>query len=138
MKKLFSIFIICLVFNCCSNKEKKDGSILSEAKMTEVMWDLMRADQFVNDFVMKDSTKNKKEESIRLYEEIFSIHHITADQFKKSQAYYQSNPLLFRPIIDSLAKKQNAAGYSPRPILPDTGFQHRPGKRPPLRPIPKE
>jgi len=135
MKQLFSVFIICFLFNCCSDKEKKDSSILSEKKMTDVMWDLMRADQYVQDFVMKDSTKNKKEESVKLYEEIFSIHHITADQFKKSQAYYQSNPVLFRPIIDSLSKKQNIANYPTRRILPDSTFQHQPGKQMPPKPM---
>lgn len=136
MKQLFSVFIICLFFICCSDKEKKDSSILPGKKMTEVMWDLMRADQFVQDFVMKDSAKNKKEESVKLYEEIFRIHHVTADQFKKSHAYYQANPILFRPIIDSLSKKQNAADYMPKRILPDTVFQHQPGKQMPPRPIP--
>src|SRR5213076_2813604 len=98
MKTLFSVFIIFFLCYSCSDKEKKDSSILSEKQMTDVMWDLMRADQWVQDFVIKDSTKNKKEESIKLYEEIFRLHHITAEQFKKSQAYYQSNPLLFRPV----------------------------------------
>ena len=138
MKQLSRVFIICFLFNCCSDKEKKDSSILPEKKMTEVMWDLMRADQYVQDFVMKDSTKNKKEESVKLYEAIFRIHHITADQFKKSQAYYESNPVLFRPIIDSLSKKQNITSYPTRRILPDSNFQHRPGKQMPPKPISKE
>ena len=89
----------------------------------------MRADQYVQDFVLKDSSKNKKEESIKLYEKIFHIHHTTHEQFEKSQSYYQSNPLLYRPIMDSLVKKQNSI----KPVIPttrpDTGFQHMPGKR---------
>jgi hypothetical protein len=138
MKQLFGVFIICFFFYGCSDKEKKDSSILSEKQMTDVMWDLMRADQFVQDFVMKDSTKNKKEESLRLYEEIFRMHHTTAEQFKKSQAYYQSNPLLFRPIIDSLAKKQPIVAYPVRSLAPDSNFQHQPGKQPPPKAILKE
>jgi hypothetical protein len=66
------------------------------------MWDLMRADAYVIDFVMKDSTRNKKEESAKLYEKIFDIHATTRETFKKSLAFYQSRPDLFKEISDSL------------------------------------
>jgi hypothetical protein len=75
--------------------------------MREVMWDMIRADQYVSDFVMKDSSLNKKNESVKLYEEIFHIHKITRQEFKKSLDYYSTQPDLFRPIIDSLAKRKN-------------------------------
>jgi hypothetical protein len=131
MKQLFSVFIIFIFFYSCSNKEKKDSTVLSEKQMTDIMWDLMRADQYVQDFVIKDSTKNKKEESVKLYEEIFRLHHITREQFEKSQKFYESDPVLFRPIIDSLAKKQNIVNPQVRPTMPDTFFQHIPGKQKP-------
>jgi len=71
------------------------------------MWDMIRADQWVSDQLIKDSSKNKKEESIKLYEQVFHIHGITKDDFKKSLDYYSSRPDLFRPIIDSLARRKN-------------------------------
>jgi len=128
MKQLFGVFIICFLCYCCSDKEKKDSSILSEKQVTEIMWDLMRADQWVQDFVMKDSSKNKKEESVKLYEEIFRLHHTTHEQFEKSRKYYESDPVHFRPIIDSLAKKHNPIKPVIPTIRPDSGFQHIPGK----------
>ena len=73
------------------------------------MWDMMRADQLVTTLAGKDSSLNKKNESIKLYEKIFQLHHIDRDQFNKSFEYYSSSPQLFRPIIDSLAKKQTAS-----------------------------
>ena len=132
MKQLFSVFIICFLCYCCSDKEKKDNSILSEKQVSEIMWDLMLADQYVQDFVIKDSSKNKKDESVKLYEEIFLLHHTTHEQFEKSRKYYESDPVHFRPIIDSLAKKQNPVKPNMPAIRPDTGFQHIPGK---LKPI---
>ena len=132
MKILFSVLLICFLSHGCSDKEKKDRFVLSEKQMTEVMWDLMRADEYIQDFVIKDSTKNKKEESSKLYEEIFRLHHTTADQFKKSQAWYESDPARFRPIIDSLVRKQNIVNPQMRPPT-DTGFEHIKGK-----PLPKE
>jgi hypothetical protein len=105
MKFLFSIIFLLGSFSC-ARKEKQEG-ILPENKMREVMWDMTRADQYVADFLLKDSTKKKKDESVRLYDEIFRLHKITADEFKKSLAYYSSRPDLLGPIIDSLATRKN-------------------------------
>jgi hypothetical protein len=96
---------LLLFFSCTTKKKKAD--ILSENKMEQVMWDMIRADQYVLESLSKDSSLSKKEKSIRLYEEIFAIHKITKEQFKKSLQYYSSQPDLFRPILDSLAKHKN-------------------------------
>ena len=112
------IFVLAALVVSCSKKEKKQA-ILSENNMREVMWDMIRADQYVSDFIMKDSTRNKKNESIKLYDEIFQIHKITREQFKKSLDYYGSRPDLFKPIIDSLAVRKNdfAPPFHPLPSL---------------------
>ena len=70
------------------------------------MWDMIRADQYVAGILSRDSTRNKKDESVKLYDEIFYIHKITHGQFKSSLDYYSSQPDLFRAIIDSLAKRK--------------------------------
>lgn len=106
MKVYWRIFLVSILFLSCSKKDKRPD-VLSEKKMREVMWDMIRADQYVADFVLKDSTLKKKEESIRLYEQVFRIHKISRTQFKKSLDYYSSRPDLFRPIIDSLAQRRN-------------------------------
>lgn len=78
------------------------------------MYDLSRADQYVADYVLRDTARNKKMESIRMYEAIFQVHKTTQAQFKKSMDYYSADPLVFRPIIDSLAamKKSINTGSS--------------------------
>jgi hypothetical protein len=106
MKPVLCILLLNILFFSCSEKEKKPG-VLSENEMKEVMWDMIRADQYVAGVLSNDSTRNKKDESVKLYEEIFHIHKITRSQFKKSLDYYSSQPDLFRPIIDSLAKRKN-------------------------------
>jgi len=122
--KIFSgILLLTLLFFSCSEKEKKKN-ILPENKMREVMWDMVRADQYVSDYLLRDSSRHKKDESVRLYEEIFHIHKISREQFKKSLDYYTSQPDLFRPIIDSLAKRKNneftAPSYHPAPVVKDS------------------
>jgi Domain of unknown function (DUF4296) len=63
---------------------------------------------------LRDSSKKKDEESTKLYDEIYHIHGVTADQFKKSLTYYQSEPGYFKPILDSLVTKQKDMS---RPII---------------------
>src|SRR5436190_14013949 len=99
--RFFLFIIITLNFACIKgNKIPKD--VIPQNQMRKIMWDLMRADAYVTDFIMKDSTCDKKVESIKFYEKIFSIHSTTREAFKKSLAFYQSRPDLFKAINDSL------------------------------------
>ncbi|TMI94953.1 MAG: DUF4296 domain-containing protein [Bacteroidetes bacterium] len=99
--RFFLFIIITLNFACIKgNKIPKD--VIPQNQMRKIMWDLMRADAYVTDFVMKDSTRNQKEESTKLYERIFDIHATTLETFKKSLVFYQSRPDLFKAISDSL------------------------------------
>ena len=88
------------------------------------MWDLMRADAYVSDFIMKDSTKNKNTESGILYEKVFAIHSTTQESFQKSMAFYESRPDLLKVITDSLRndekRVQNYEDYNKKPLQIDT------------------
>ena len=101
MRFLLFIILIILNFGCIrDNKVPKD--VIPQNQMRKIMWDLMRADAYVTDFIMKDSTLDKKAESAKLYEKIFDIHSTTLETFKKSLVFYQSRPDLFKAISDSL------------------------------------
>jgi hypothetical protein len=81
------------------------SGILSPKEMQAVMWDMLRADQFLTSFVFnKDSTLNKTTESIKYYQQVFSIHQISEEEFQKSFSYYKAHPSLFKIIMDSLSK----------------------------------
>lgn len=89
------------------------------------MWDLMRADAYVADFIMKDSTKDLKTESAILYEKVFDIHSTTQEEFKESLTFYESRPDLLKVITDSLRsdekKVQNYENYKrPRQTIDTT------------------
>lgn len=115
MKPLFLLLITMLIgFGACVNKSKVPGDILSQEKMKLVLWDLARSDQFVADFVSKDTNLNKKEESLRLYEAIFALHQIKREDFKKSLDYYRMHPDLLRVVMDSLntmARRKEQEAY---------------------------
>ena len=104
--RTFLIFILVISVVGCINDKKVPGDIIQQDKMRQLMWDLMRADAYVSDFVMKDSTKNQKTESIILYEQIFQMHSTTREEFKKSLSFYESRPDLLKPITDSLRAEE--------------------------------
>ena len=106
----FSLFIILIILTIgCIQDKKIPKDILSQNEMRKIMWDLMRADAYVSNFIMKDSTKNQKAESAILYEKIFDIHSTTRENFKKSLAFYESRPDLFKAISDSLRTDERQA-----------------------------
>ena len=120
----FFLFIILIFLNFgCIRDNKVPRDIIPQNQMRNIMWDLMRADAYVTDFVMKDSTCDKKAESAKLYEKIFDIHATTRETFKKSLTFYQSRPDLFKVISDSLrVDEKNSQQYpeGKKPKIIDT------------------
>ena len=64
---------------------------------------------YVTDHIIKDTTKDQKNESIILYEKVFRIHSTTSEAFKKSLTFYESHPDLLKPIADSLRVDEKKA-----------------------------
>jgi hypothetical protein len=86
--------------------------------MQSVVWDMMRADQFLLDFVLnKDSTKNKKDESIRMYRQVLAIHGLSHEDFQRNMDYYRSHPSLMRAVMDSISKMQVVEPTEKLPVL---------------------
>ncbi|MFI5133670.1 MAG: DUF4296 domain-containing protein [Chitinophagales bacterium] len=128
MTKKALIFFISIFLFACSGKNKIPRAVLPKQEMRAVLWDMLRADEFLAAYVLpKDSSLNKKKKSTELYEQVFRIHHINRDEFKKSFSFYQSHPSLMKDILDSLSAKQ--ASLSIQPTANDTTA----GKR--IRPV---
>ncbi len=108
MKYLAYIILIGSLF-ACSSKTKVPKNILSQQEMNLVMWDLMRADEYTETYIMKDSSLNKKAETQKLYNQIFSLHGISNEKFQTSINFYQSRPDLLKQIIDSLRRNERRA-----------------------------
>ena len=101
MRSFLFIFLLIFIAGCIRDKKIPKG-IISQNEMRKIMWDLMRADAYVADFIMKDSTRNQKAESAILYEEIFTMHSTTKENFIKSRDFYLGRPDLLKVITDSL------------------------------------
>jgi len=98
------VLIICLVAGMsCSDKNSVPRGILPKDKMEQVMWDMAQADQYAALYLMKDSARiDRKAETMRLYEEVFQLHQITPEQFRKSYHYYLHHPVLNQLMFDSV------------------------------------
>jgi hypothetical protein len=89
----------------CNNKTSTPSGILGREKMQLVMWDMIRADVYTEQFIKKDSSKNIAIENLKLQNAIFSIHKVTRSQYYKSYDYYISHNDLIRVVLDSMSAK---------------------------------
>lgn len=98
------LIIAILFFAGCKNKKAIPDNILPQDKMQAVIWDMMRADQFLTDYVLnKDTALKKQTESIKLYQQILAINKVSKEEFERSFYYYKTHPLLLKVIMDSIA-----------------------------------
>ncbi len=73
--------------------------------MQAVLWDVIKADAFTTGFIKKDSAKDAVQENLKLQQKIFTIHHISKQDFYTSYDYYKLNPDLFKIMMDSMIAK---------------------------------
>ena len=103
MKTLLLICCFMVFITGCKNKDIIPGNVLPPKKMQTILWDMMRADQFLADYVLnKDTTTDKKTESIKKYQQIFAINKITKEEFQRSFNFYTAHPALLKTIMDSV------------------------------------
>jgi len=107
MSRMFLLLLI-IGFAVACNKSDKPKDIIPREKMERVVWDMVQADEFIQNYVLKDSNKvNVNAERYKLYENVLGVHNITKDQFRKSYDYYSSNPGESKLLFDSLSSKAN-------------------------------
>ena len=98
---IFGMTLFCL--GACSNELSAPKKLIPKEKMEDIIWDMTQADQFATQYLKKDSSvHNLKTETMKMYDEIFAIHHVTKDEFKENFQYYTSHPELTKMIFDSL------------------------------------
>ncbi len=131
MRKLVCIALFFSIVSCV-NKDAIPSGIINKDSMQVILWDMMQADQFAKQYLVKDSLKiNVKTETIKLYEAVFNIHHITKDAFQKSYQFYLSRPDLTKIMFDSLsvyATRQRAELYKPKQFIPKPAIPKQPVK----------
>lgn len=102
--KAFIVAILLLSVIGCTSKDKKTA-VLSMDKMQAVMWDIIRADVFTDQFIRRDTLKKPALENMQLQTKIFALHHVTREEYYKSYDYYVSRAELMKVILDSLTSR---------------------------------
>ena len=93
----------------CSGKNKTPLGIIPPKEMSEIMWDVIRAQTLANEIARKDSSVNVESQTKTLTKKVFEIHHITYSSFDKSYDWYTNHPDALRLMFDSLySQKQRA------------------------------
>ena len=122
--KAFFISLLILAITSCSSRDKVPNDILPQQQLQAILWDMLRADEFVMSYIKNDSVRNKKDESTRLYEEIFRLHKTDRAQFKKSLMFYNGHPELLKVVFDSLEnRKTTELDIRKRPSLTDSAHK---------------
>lgn len=107
MTRLLAAVLLLLPFiYSCKGKTVPPG-ILKPEKMQAVMWDMVRADVFAENFVSRDSSKNKFTENTRLQKQILFENGISKEEYYNSLEYYEKQPVLFGVMLDSLSMKMS-------------------------------
>lgn len=106
MKRLLIVMLVVVTASCSSRQEIPED-VLKQPQMQAVLWDMLRADEFIANYVKNDSLNKMKDESIRLYENIFRIHKTNQKQFVRSIMFYNGHPELLKPVLDSLESRKN-------------------------------
>ncbi|TDH18308.1 DUF4296 domain-containing protein [Segetibacter sp. 3557_3] len=106
-----------LFLSSCNSQSSVPDDVLPPNQMKKIVFDLLRADEYVTSYVFKDTSFNRKQETIRMYEHVFLVHKISRDEFFKSYQYYQEHPDKHKVMFDSLANwaAQHRPSDSTRP-----------------------
>ena len=107
--KWFLPAAMLMAFICagCTRQYKVPGDVLPKDKMEKVLWDMIVTDRYASTILVKDSTKDAREETFKMYEQVFKIHKISRDEFIKSFKFYLGRPDIAKVMFDSLAAHAN-------------------------------
>lgn len=86
--------------SCGNNKVPSD--IIQPDEMGKILFEISMAEEFVNSYIAKDSSRNKDVEIQQEYQKIFLLHKVNESQFKKSYEFYNAHPSIFKTLMDSL------------------------------------
>jgi Domain of unknown function (DUF4296) len=111
MIRLLTVLLGSIVFFMACSKSNTPKGILKPEKMQLVFWDMLRADVLTDNFIGKDSAKNKTLESIKLQKQILAINKVSREEYYNSLAYYKQHPAQFYTMLDTLYNRATRDKY---------------------------
>lgn len=112
------VLLVCILFSAffsCTYNTKVPSNIIPKAEMEKIMWDMLQADRFVNDFLPKRGDTTYDDTAVfKVYQNVFKVHNITRDEFLKSYKFYLGRPDILKTMFDSIsvqAQRRRAEVY---------------------------
>ncbi|MEO6548928.1 MAG: DUF4296 domain-containing protein [Ferruginibacter sp.] len=102
---LVALAVLSMMLSCSHKDGNSSGRILDTEKMTAVMWDIIGADVFTEQFIKKDSLKSAALENIQMQNKIFAIHNVSRADYYKSYDYYLSHTDVMKTMLDSMTAR---------------------------------
>src|SRR5687767_1612761 len=109
------VFLTISVLLSCNKKNRVPEDIIPVRDMTNIMWDLIVADELVAYRYSSDLIK-RMDSATALYTQVTSLHGTTQAQLKKSFRFYEGRPDLLQVIFDTL----NQRATRPFPLKKDS------------------
>lgn len=100
-------WLLVIFIYACSSADEVPDTVLPPVKMEKVLWDVMKADEVINYRKLRDSVYNDTARMRGIYDTVFALHKITAQQYHHSLGFYKSHPRLLKTILDSIQKKND-------------------------------
>jgi hypothetical protein len=97
------------LFLLCSCRSEIPRDVLQPKQMEALLYDVIRADEWVDFASLQDSTFRKFSKRTALYDSVFRLHAITKETYRKSVAFYESRPDLLKAVLQSLHAKSDTA-----------------------------
>lgn len=104
IQRLVYLFTLVFLAACNSGTPK---NVLPINTMKVVMLDMLKADEWYARKLVGDTLLLKVKEDIPLYEQVFAVHKLTKKQFFDSYHYYESHPVAYKELVDSLESYAN-------------------------------
>ncbi|TAE16660.1 MAG: DUF4296 domain-containing protein [Bacteroidetes bacterium] len=98
-RKQWVIFSI-LIWAACSPQPPAPDVDINTMKV--IIWDLMKADEYVLNVRHRDSSENIKPVLAQYQATVYQLHNIAEADFKKAYKQYAENPVLMKELYDSV------------------------------------
>jgi hypothetical protein len=99
---ILTLFTVLLI--SCSASDDLPKDFIQPKEMQQVVWEVLQSDELVLQNRLADSSLNIKNESFRLYDQVFAVHHISRRQFYANYRYYQQHPLKYKELMEGVKK----------------------------------
>ncbi|MEY5034055.1 MAG: hypothetical protein RL447_433 [Bacteroidota bacterium] len=114
MRSFILLVAVSACYLSCGSGPSVPSDVLPQEKMKSVLWDLLRAEQFVSNYVVsRDTTTAGLAKGPQLYDAILKKYGLTDSAFQVSLEYYKKHPKLLNPILDSIGQQPALA---PTPV----------------------